>query len=479
MSAAEDYILLGLRLGRHVDGLVDAYYGPPELKEQVDAEPVRESTDLVGDADSLLGQLEAGWLRDQAHGLRTYAGVLAGEEPSYSDEVEDCYGLRPQRVGTEQYEAVHERLEELLPGDGPLGDRYEEWREARTLPAERVVPAMNEVMALLREETARVVELPQGEGLVLEEVRDEPWWAFNYYLGDLRSRVVVNLDQPDTADDIVELVMHEVYPGHHTEHAVKEQRFIRDRGEIEESIQMVPTPAALLQEGLAETGPTVVLRPDVLARLSELLDADLEHQREMREAWLPLRRLGLDAALMIHEDGASHDEVESYLTRWSLLPRRACAAHDPLRHRPDVARLRDQLLGRRRALPLVGRRRPGSVRQARKRTHAGVGFAPAGIVGRVTEAALYIGGEQVEGSESRQLVEPATGDPLATVQLAGEKPRSTARSRPRAARSTATGARRAAPSARDCCTRSPTRSSRTATSWSSSSPEMSARPARR
>ena len=38
MSAAEDYILLGLRLGRHVDGLVDAYYGPPELKEQADAE---------------------------------------------------------------------------------------------------------------------------------------------------------------------------------------------------------------------------------------------------------------------------------------------------------------------------------------------------------------------------------------------------------------------------------------------------------
>jgi acyl-CoA reductase-like NAD-dependent aldehyde dehydrogenase len=36
------------------------------------------------------------------------------------------------------------------------------------------------------------------------------------------------------------------------------------------------------------------------------------------------------------------------------------------------------------------------------------------------EAGLFIGGEQVEGSESRELVEPATGRPLATVQLAGE-----------------------------------------------------------
>ena len=36
------------------------------------------------------------------------------------------------------------------------------------------------------------------------------------------------------------------------------------------------------------------------------------------------------------------------------------------------------------------------------------------------EAGLFIGGETVDGSESRELVEPATGEPLATVQLAGE-----------------------------------------------------------
>jgi acyl-CoA reductase-like NAD-dependent aldehyde dehydrogenase len=36
------------------------------------------------------------------------------------------------------------------------------------------------------------------------------------------------------------------------------------------------------------------------------------------------------------------------------------------------------------------------------------------------DAGLYIGGEQVEGSESRELIEPATGEPLAKIQLAGE-----------------------------------------------------------
>ena len=37
------------------------------------------------------------------------------------------------------------------------------------------------------------------------------------------------------------------------------------------------------------------------------------------------------------------------------------------------------------------------------------------------EVGLFIGGEQVGGSETRALIEPATGEPLATVQLAGEQ----------------------------------------------------------
>ena len=34
------YLLLGLRLGRHLPGLVDSYHGPAELSEAVDGEPL-------------------------------------------------------------------------------------------------------------------------------------------------------------------------------------------------------------------------------------------------------------------------------------------------------------------------------------------------------------------------------------------------------------------------------------------------------
>jgi L-alanine-DL-glutamate epimerase-like enolase superfamily enzyme len=54
------YLELGLRLGRHVDGFVDAYYGPAELAARVDAEAVRSARALVGDAARLLVDLDAG-----------------------------------------------------------------------------------------------------------------------------------------------------------------------------------------------------------------------------------------------------------------------------------------------------------------------------------------------------------------------------------------------------------------------------------
>ena len=324
VDRGEAYVLLGLRLGRHAEGLVDAYYGPPELKAQGDAEPLAEPADLVAQGDSLIAELHDGWLRDQALGLRTCAGKLAGEEISYSDEVERCYGVRPERRGTESYAAAHERLNELLPGSGPLNERYQAWRREVTVPAELVVPLVQDAVAALRDATARLVELPEGEQLVVEGVHDEPWWAFNYYLGDLRSRVVINLDVPTTYRECVHLAGHEVYPGHHTEHALKEQLLVRGQGKIEEAIQLVPTPSALVDEGIAETGPDLLMDDELRARLVAAarrhgLDYNADLAEAIAEARRALRRVTLDGALMIHEDGASTEDAEAYIRRWALV----------------------------------------------------------------------------------------------------------------------------------------------------------------
>jgi hypothetical protein len=324
MTEAERYLLLALRLGRHVDGLVDSYYGPPELQQQAETEGTIPPAQLAADGDALLSELPDGWLRDQVRGCATYAHVLAGAEISYVEEVEGCYGVRPELVDTSVYEAVHAELDELLPGDGSLFERRQAWRTKHLVDGALAVPVLNDLLPILRERTRAFVELPEGEALTIDPVTDEPWWAFNYYQGNLRSRVVMNVDVPTTGLDLIHLAAHEVYPGHHTEHAVKEQLLARERGAIEESLQFVPTPQAVLSEGIAETGEDLLgdetrsAAYDVLRKHGIAVSPDLGER--IAKALEPLRSVGLDAALMIHQHGASHEEAQAYIERWNLVP---------------------------------------------------------------------------------------------------------------------------------------------------------------
>ncbi len=234
---------------------MDAYFGPPGLASAVDDEPLADPQSLVADAQSLLAELEDGWLRDQVVGLRTYAEVLAGEAGSYADEVEWCFGVRPVYTDEDVFEAAHAELAELLPGKGDLADRHERWRSEDIVPADRIEPLIRHVLEEARRWTSDLVELPDGEAVALEFVRGKPWLAFNDYLGDLHSRMAINLDLPNMVLELVRLTIHESYPGHHAERCLKDQLLVRDRGLQEESIVLVPTPQSLVSEGIAELAP--------------------------------------------------------------------------------------------------------------------------------------------------------------------------------------------------------------------------------
>ena len=329
-NAAERYLRLGLQLGRHVEGIVDAYYGPPELAAAVDADPPVDPRELVSAAEGLLDELEDGWLRDQVVGLRTYGGVLAGESRSYADEVEGCYGVRPTYTDEAVFTAAHERLEELLPGGGPLAERYERWRNSILVPTEQIERTMAAVIEEARVWTRGLVQLPAGEGVVLEIVRDKPWWAFCDYLGGLRSRIAVNIDLPISAPELLRLTMHETYPGHHVERCSKEHLLVRNRGLIEETLVLVPTSQSLVSEGIAERAPNVLLEGDGGAALAAVIhdtgiDFDLAHALAVERALEPCTWAEVNAALMLHDAGASEAEVHAYLERWGLMTSKLAA----------------------------------------------------------------------------------------------------------------------------------------------------------
>ena len=323
-SAPERYLRLGLQVGRHVDGIVDSYFGPPELAAAVDAEPPVDPRTLVSVAEALLDELEDGWLRDQVVGLRTYAGVLAGESVSYADEVEGCYGVRPTFTDEAVFTAAHERIEELLPGDGSLAERYERWRDSIRVPTEQVERTVAAVIEEARMWSRGLLELPDGEGVLLEIVRDKPWLGFCGYLGDLQSRIAVNVDLPMSAIELLWLAIHETYPGHHAERCTKEHLLVRGRGLLEETLVLVPTPQSLVSEGIAGLAPSVLLEGEGGTALAAVthdagIELDLAHALAVERAGDPLRWAEVNAALLLHDAGASGAEAHAYLERWALL----------------------------------------------------------------------------------------------------------------------------------------------------------------
>lgn len=317
----ERYLLLGLRLGRHVDGFVDSYYGPPELKERVDVEEPAPPAELAREAYALLDGTGDAWLRAQLDGLAATAERLDGRL-SFRDEIRRCYGVAADPATEAELAAAHDRLDELLPGGGDLRERYRAWRRERAVPREAILPALARLETELRARTAERFGLPEGERLDVELVENEPWGAFNYYLGGLRSRVVVNTDVPLRPELLPDYVAHEVYPGHHTEHAWKERLLVEGEGRLEETIFLTGTPQALVAEGiatnaLAALGP--VAEEACAAILAELgAGYDLELVRALREAEKPFARIAHNVALMLHEEGRGRDEAGAFALRWNL-----------------------------------------------------------------------------------------------------------------------------------------------------------------
>lgn len=330
------YLEVGLRLGRHLDGMVDAYYGPADLAARIADEPRRPLPALVDDARSLVAAIDAGdgdlepqrrrWLRAQAAGLHAAGRKLAGEPISFVDEVEQCYGVRPELVPGDVFAAAHRALDGVLPGTGALIDRYERWRATHVMTSEQLTRAVHAVAEHLRERTSATYGLPEGEHVEFELVRDQPWSGFNYYEGELRSRVAINIDLPVSSTAIGHLIAHEAYPGHHTEHCRKEIGLVRQRGQVEESIFLVGTPQCLMAEGLADLALEAILGADHHEAVAGLLHPlgiryDTEVVAAVAEAGRALGSVRGNVALLLHDRGVAEAEAVAVLQRWALLPR--------------------------------------------------------------------------------------------------------------------------------------------------------------
>lgn len=334
---ARDYILLALRLDQHVRGLVDGYFGPADFKAEVDLDQLRSPARLAADAEALIARLpdeiadvgRRDWLAAQLTALRTQAAARAGDELPYLEHVTRCFTWTPQRRDDTMFDVAAAELESIVPGADTLADRLAAWDARFVIPVERLPGVVDWLVARFRARAARLFGLPRGEDLAVSLVTKQPWSGYNWYDGGRRSRVDINTDLPVRAADLVHTVAHETFPGHHLEHAWKEADLIDRDGRLEASILLINTPECLVSEGLADLGYAFASpadeEPDLLVELYDRaglsIAVDPGAARDAAERTVAMRaprgrlsEVSVNAALMRHADGASHDETLGYLT---------------------------------------------------------------------------------------------------------------------------------------------------------------------
>jgi hypothetical protein len=328
-AVSTDYVRLAFRMEPHIHGLIDAYEGPAGLRETPPATP----GELVREADALLERIASedialsrvDYLTAQVTALATLARKLAGEEIAYTDEVRQLFDVDAERVPDDVYAAAVSTLDEVLPGDGPVPERLARWKKQFEITTEQARMAVDVIMDEVRARTARMVPLPEAESVEIAFVADKPWSGYNWYLGNARSLVEINTDLPIRANALLDLMAHEGYPGHHTEHALKEIRLYHERGYGEHSIQLINTPECVISEGIATLAQSMLFDDAEGARWQAEhvwrpfgIDADPEREARIVEAQWVLRSVGGNAALLMHREGRPEDEVVRYLMEYGL-----------------------------------------------------------------------------------------------------------------------------------------------------------------
>jgi hypothetical protein len=279
---AERYVKLVLKVGQHDADYVDAYYGDASWKPTGAPVPlealVTEARAIKADLPRVtvlavpgpagrpivdeLVQLRHDYLDRQLDAVASRLEMLQGAKFSFDEESRRLYDAEAPHKTEAEFSAVLEDLARLLPGKGPLADRYAAFRTRFLIPKDRVDGVFRAAIAECRARTLQHLSLPPGEEFTVEYVTGKSWSAYNWYKGQYHSLIQVNTELPISIDRAIDLACHEGYPGHHVYNALLEKTLVRDRGWVEFSVYPLFSPQSLIAEGTANFGIEVAFPGD-------------------------------------------------------------------------------------------------------------------------------------------------------------------------------------------------------------------------
>ncbi len=331
-SIAERYIRAAHGVNFHKPGFIDAYFGNLEWTQPFssDLNDLAQELELLQTEIANLGSSERrDYLSVQIRAMQTLVKLKSGNSISFLEEVKGLHDIEPTRKPEGLFEAAHQKLEALLPGIGSLNDRRQTFRDKFIIQPNRIQAVMDAISLELRERSKKLFGLPEPESCQYDLVQNKPWGGYNWYLGNGRSRIEVNTDLPQFITDLPDLVAHESYPGHHTEHVLKEQNLVQGNDWQEFGIQLLDSPECVLAEGIATSALGVVMDQSELAVwiTDELcnvagLNLNLEEvqtELHIQQARADLNYAACNGALMLFEEFQTPSAVLEYLQHYQLL----------------------------------------------------------------------------------------------------------------------------------------------------------------
>jgi hypothetical protein len=338
-AAAERYVRIALAFAAHDPAYVDSYFGPAEWKAAAEAEPVDLNV-LMAETDEHLAALGAvdpaglseedalrlGSLRKRFASMRLRMDMVGGRRLPFDEESRVLFdAVAPDRDAA-YFQDVLDQIDEAMPGDGPLPQRVEAFRQGFVIPPDRLDAVFQAAIAECRRRTLAHIALPPGESFRVEYVTDKPWSGYNWYQGDFYSVIQVNTDLPIFISRAVDLGCHEGYPGHHTYNALVEQQLVDGRGWVEFTVNPLYGPQSPISEGSANYGIQVafpdderaVFERDVLFPLAGLDPARAERYYHLLDLLERLSYAGNEAARDYLNGGITREETIDWLVQYSL-----------------------------------------------------------------------------------------------------------------------------------------------------------------
>jgi hypothetical protein len=342
---AERYVKLVLAMGQHDPDCVDAYYGPPAWKSEVEAAKaplatiaqsaadLREQLAKVPPPQQEIEQLRREYLTKQLSALEARVRLLQGEKMTFDQQSQALYDALAPTFSPGHFQKLVDEIEATgalqsanPPDHRSLAERYADWRKAFVIPKDKLDAVFQLAIKECRARTLAHLPLPPNESFTVEYVTNKPWGGYNWYQGNYRSVIQVNTDLPTYIDRAVDLAAHEGYPGHHVYNTLLEKNLTRGRGWVEFSIYPLYSPQSLVAEGTANFGREVVFtkperqkfEKEVLWPAAGLDPAKAEQYYAVQDLMKKLSYAGNEAARQLIDGQIDPAAAAAWLEKYEL-----------------------------------------------------------------------------------------------------------------------------------------------------------------